>query len=60
MPRIETIKVLPFLWIGWQEHDHGYRSHMSRGLTREAVIWRVSDRIQTEQDKFMEAELHGR
>lgn len=33
MPRIETLGVLPWLWVAWAQDDYGNRSHLRRGFT---------------------------
>ena len=33
MPRMETQRVLPFLFISWMQDDHGHRHHVRLGFT---------------------------
>lgn len=35
MPRIESERVLPFLWIAWMQDDYGERRNVSVRLTNQ-------------------------
>lgn len=45
MPRIESLRVFPGLWVAWNENDFGERKFQSLGFTNEHARNRVLRRL---------------
>ena len=55
MPRIEKQRVLPFLYIAWEQDDYGHRHNVRLGLTPRMAADRCLTAILKVDDHGMDA-----